>query len=76
MVKYKHLLAWDTMMGSYQYWKDGNQEMAEKDNAPIDVVFWHDDNGKRKWTTFEEVSAKSTRRRIEGIIKILEHDSV
>lgn len=38
-MKYKHLHTWDTMLGSYGYWKELMQELAEQDNAPLDCIF-------------------------------------
>lgn len=42
-MKYKHLHTWDTMMGSYGYWKEFTQALAEHDNAPLDCIYKKDD---------------------------------
>ncbi len=70
-VKFRHLLAWDIMMGSYDYWKREGQRLAEEDSAPIDVVYRKDVEGKRVWTRFADVSNEDTRARIERILETI-----
>ena len=38
-MKRKHLWVWDTMMGSYQYYKEMMQAQAEEENAPLDAIY-------------------------------------
>ena len=52
MVKYKHLWVWDTMMGSYRYYKDMMQEDAKLENAPLDAIY---KNGKGEWVRASEL---------------------
>lgn len=67
-IKYKHLWAWDTMMGSYDYWKEDQQKLAEKENAPEDAIY-------RKqagtWATYRGIESDQTRKRIDGIVNEL-----
>ena len=55
MIKYKHLWVWDTMMGSYSYWVEGQQQQAMQDNAPIDAIFRKQD---KTWVRASDLPAK------------------
>jgi len=48
-MKYKHLYTWDTLMGSYDYWKDYTQALAEHDNAPIDAIYKRSEDKGGDW---------------------------
>lgn len=48
-MKYKHLYTWDTLMGSYDYWKDSQQALAEHDNAPIDAIYKRSEDKGGDW---------------------------
>jgi len=81
MIKYKHLYAWDTMMGSTDYWKETNQRYAEEDSAPIDAIYWIKDysttdytqQDKRNWRIFSEVTNDSTKAMINRILDTMKN---
>jgi hypothetical protein len=60
-VKYRHLWAWDNMMGSFLYYKEMNQARAEEENAPINAVYKAHDGS---WVTFDEVRSPEAKERI------------
>lgn len=64
-VQYPYLLAWDIMMGSYQYWKEMQQERAANENAPTTAIY-RDGAG---WRTYEEISSPDTKARIDSIME-------
>lgn len=54
-VKFRHLLSWDTMMGSDGYWKQASQERAEAAVAPLDAIYLETTSGK--WARASELRA-------------------
>jgi hypothetical protein len=66
MTKYKHLMAWCQMMGSYQYYIDAQIEEATRDNAPEDAIF---KDGKGVWHQYANVTNVSTRHVIDDILE-------
>lgn len=67
-IKYKHLAAWDQMMGSQPYWCAGTQLRAAETNAPIDAIYEHHD-AKGTWATYDECQSVSTCERIMSIFE-------
>lgn len=53
-IKYKHLFAWDTMMGSYAYWVNDQQERAKADDAPLDAIFKNSEGGWERASTLSK----------------------
>ena len=64
-VFYKHLLAWDIMMQSSEWWQGESQAKAALDNAPRDAIY-RDNAGI--WHRFSDVSNKATIDTINQII--------
>lgn len=62
--KYKHLVAWCKMNGSYDYYVKAQLEMAEQDGAPEDAIYL----GRDGWETFESVTDPVVRARIEALL--------
>jgi hypothetical protein len=65
-VQYPYLLAWDIMMGSYQYWKEMSQERAAEENAPKTAIYR---NVQSSWVTYEEIKSPITKKRIDEIME-------
>lgn len=68
-IEYKHLWAWDTMMGSHLSWKESMQAKAKQDDAPKDAVYRKEDGS---WLTFGEVESEITRSRVAAIVADME----
>jgi len=65
-IKYKHLWAWDRMMGSTIEYSQERQAKAAAENAPEDAIY-RDLDGT--WRRFENVTAQTTRDRISEFLK-------
>lgn len=52
---YRHIAAWGRYLGSYQYYIKDQQEQAALDNAPLDAVYYNND--QRRWVTLDEMAA-------------------
>ena len=65
--KYTYLAAWDEMMGSGSDWCKLNQTRASNDHAPLNAIY--QDTRTGHWTTFDSVTAGSTKFVIEQIMK-------
>jgi hypothetical protein len=65
-IKYKHLWAWDRMMGSTIGWSEMKQVEAEEDDAPLDAVY---KGHEGKWHRFEDIESDETRGRIVELLK-------
>lgn len=63
--KFRHLAAWDHMMGSSNSWREMMQERAEADGAPIDAIYRKDDGS---WATFGDTRSENTKHIIERIL--------
>jgi len=70
-ISHPYLYAWDCMMGSYDYWKNNQQERARGTNAPIDAIYWS--TSDRKWATFGEITNEITRERIRVAVEAMGH---
>ena len=55
---YKHIRAWGKMLHSFAYYIFDQQEKAAKDNAPLDAVYWKED--EKRWVCFSEVTSQDT----------------
>jgi hypothetical protein len=64
-IKFKYLMAWDTMMGSFGYWKEMMQAKAEEENAPLTAVYKAHDGS---WIKFEDVRSDGTRLVLAGLL--------
>lgn len=65
--KYRHIVAWGSMMGSYAYYVNDQVARAEADGAPENAVFYSTDEDR--WKTYDEVKSLSTRERIDAILE-------
>jgi hypothetical protein len=62
---YMYIRAWGRMMGSNQYYIDGEIEQARRDRAPQNVVYQTDG----VWRTFDRVTKPNTIALIEHLVK-------
>jgi hypothetical protein len=62
--KYQYLYAWDRMMGSFAYWIEDQQALAEKENAPTDAVY-RTDGGV--WVTCRDIKSDATMERLQAM---------
>lgn len=53
---------WGRMLGSFEYYRIGQQELAARENAPLTAIY---QNARGKWVTAEEISSPSARERLE-----------
>lgn len=68
-ILYRHLAAWDEMMGSSPGWAATNQRIASEDAAPGDAVYWtRTSTGERVWTRFADVTSARTRLLIGELV--------
>jgi hypothetical protein len=57
---YPWIVKWGRLMGSYQYYIDGQIEAARQSDAPDNAIY-HD--GER-WQTTDDVTSPATRQRL------------
>lgn len=50
--KYKYIVAWGIYTGSYEYYRDDQVRLAEKEGAPVDAIFKGSVSGE--WVRFGE----------------------
>lgn len=62
-MKYRYIQSWGHMMGSQQWYIDGQIELAKKDNAPETATFKRD-NGT--WATIEDCENSETAYRVRA----------
>lgn len=65
---YNHIVAWGRMMGSFQYFIDGEVERARLANAPKTAIYCRS-NGS--WATYEDIESDYTRLTIDAILERL-----
>ena len=68
---YRHLAAWDHMMGSNRDWCAAMQDLANKTNAPLDAVYreLNADGSFKRWATYAEVQSPQTRHVIDRLLE-------
>ncbi len=73
--KYKHLVAWCKMMGSYNYYIEDQIAKAKATNAPEDAIYEkmaEDGSGPTdEWARFSEVTNQDTKMKIERLLESL-----
>jgi hypothetical protein len=67
--EYKHIAAWGTMMNSFSYYIEMQQEEAAADNAAIDAIYKRDG----AWRTYGQVSNPETVAIMDRLLKEMDH---
>lgn len=62
---YKYIRAWGIMMGSFEYYINGEIQKAKDDNAPTDAIYKKDG----VWATFSEIKSEDTKKRVAEIVE-------
>jgi len=69
---YRYLTAWDRIMQVGVQRAAHNQELARKDRAPIDAVYWNEvygRAGKRKWRRYVDIVSPETRELVSKTLQ-------
>lgn len=65
---YNYIIAWNRMMGSYEYYIKQQIEKATKENAPEDVCYYND--FEQRWVTYKELSEK-LQMKLDAVAEVL-----
>jgi hypothetical protein len=62
---YPYIKAWGRMMQSYDYYINGQVELAQKENAPQDAIYRGSDG---TWSRFGDIVAEDTKQRVLSLL--------
>ncbi len=65
-IKYKHIWAWAQLLGSLNYYPRIQAEQAEKDNAPIDVIYKDE---KNKWYRAQDIQSLAFQNEVNELAR-------
>jgi hypothetical protein len=51
--KYKYIVAWSQMMGSFGYYIDEQLEQAQRDKAPVNAIYYS--TTEKQWQTTDNL---------------------
>jgi len=66
-LRYRHIRAWGSMMGSFDYYIKAEVEAATADKTPETAIYKDRDSGK--WSTYDKVTNAATRYTMDNILK-------
>lgn len=71
--KYIYIRAWGRLMHSFPYYIREQVEEAVRDNAPQNAIYCEtNEDGTRRWHTYDDIESKSTLRVLDQIVESME----
>ena len=64
--KYRHIVAWGKLLGSYPYYIEMQVDEAIKDNAPANAIYKAQDG---TWHTYEGITNPDSRARMDALLE-------
>jgi hypothetical protein len=63
--KYRHIVAWGRLLGSYSYYIADEVDRAAADNAPADAIY---KNTEGKWQTYRDITNEGTKQQLDLLL--------